>query len=1581
MTTWRLLLLTGALAALLGCESRHDGFVRAKEITSPDELVGGPSSKGKVGDLLLENDQVRAVIAGEGQTWVGNTFGGSLVDLDLNRSHRRDDDYGQGWDSFAETFPLVNLIIPDPLKPMRSLSPKDGGLEVETEIGGIEVFKDGSDGEEAIVRVKGSGAYLFQAIKFLNPDLLRTLASTFEFDVMGTPMPLRVLLKGVVDPNLDVYSLLNRLQLDFNFTTDYILHPGDRYVTIRTTVEITPPSDDVLTQCGDLQGCDKDCPWGYVTEERTVEVEGENEPVPVMCPVCECAAEPVDMVPFTEQRSFFGDMLGDLDLWVDPMWRGGMVGGDFLFFGKECNIFIPGLGFDEQRRIFENMWQGVGTLASPLVYPWVGGVGKNVSYVFTSANPAKMPAADCPEHRVALVGVDPAGEDRVAAALVTGFGMTRGAAEGKVRSAIVDRVPIVLPVPAIPTDGAAAREDLEVWRRAEAKRWWASTVRTWSRAEDAPAEVDGLPRLEGDDLERTRSAIERFATLDLVPKAECMPAEIMIPLFTTSATAVITHEDTSGLVMGPEDRARLDKRVFSWERWLVVGDGDVGSALEVVHQLRDERVGWVKGVVLEDGTGTPVYHANVFAVRDPRPVLGRKDRFASWEELEAACVEAFGNEGVVSQMQTDRGLDPVHDGNYEGPLLPGGYFLVAKTLDRRASRPVPVTVVPGHTEIVHLLLEPPAKVLVRAFDQGGQLVPAKVVLVQVDENGRELPWDGRGEVELGDSRFDRGIRRAEFAPHGELVLEAEPGSYNLYVSRGIEYSLFRRRVDLKPGETLPVEAMLVHEVDTSGYVSGDFHVHCRPSVDSSFPVEQRVAAAVAEGLEFITSTDHDQLTDYTPYILEMGLQRFIGSQVGVETTTLEFGHYNAYPLKYDHRDWAEHDPPPWFGLSSQEVFDAMRSRADPDGGKLIVQINHPWDSFLGYFYQAGLHGYDLERSTPGMETCNPQTERISCDFDAVEVLNEKRFELVRTPTVKEVDDHDRCYKQILSTHDLSRFALPEGMGPGDPGLDDVVCGWLQAPDPACDGIGARLDATPQNQPGYQELLDHAAHCHWQEELRAGFAVCAQEGVTPIRCKRSAIDALKHYSVRRMLERTMEEQDAFLTMREDGDPGCSMHKATAGCQAITSDDGTLQAGCGGDSCACEACVCELHPECCKAPGDDDGTGWTDVCAQSCREECHGCGEQPCTEKTQMLDTWFVMLNQGFTPTGMGNSDSHDRKKEVGIPRNFLRVPTERPDLLERADVNDAISRGRVIMSTGPFIDFSIGGAQVGDVYVPPEGTEQLELAIRVQTPSWFSVDHVEIYHDGRLVDQVRFESPKEAIVDYDAVVMLPKPDQDGWYSVVAYGLGDDASLSPPYNSLSYGHMLISTVIGLGATQILGSFDALMAKLDELMPLFAPFLEDRGIDPENPIGSLAMSHEMPDNFPTMPIAITNPIFVDLSGDGWDPPAGRDANHDGQYDLPAFCAQPCRVALDPETSEPTRSTCGLNQVCVPDEPGSPTGTCTIPVPDYCPPDTFGTGAKALVVGGEVVPQAQQGIQAPWDATRVVERLLKRRFLGVSH
>jgi hypothetical protein len=1024
------------------------------------------------------------------------------------------------------------------------------------------------------------------------------------------------------------------------------------------------------------------------------------------------------------------------------------------------------------------------------------------------------------------------------------------------------------------------------------------------------------------------------------------------------AGQVVAGEPVPGL--SEEDGEIVDRgRVFSYERHIVVGDGDIGSLLDTVLDIRGEPHGRLSGVVVEAGTVRPLSKVDVFVIRDPRPEIARLPAFranrlpalpgdmADWDydQLLAVNREVFGDYGFVSQMETDVGDDPVRDGRFRGAVPPGDYVLVAKAADHAPSAPVAVTVRAGETSVAHLALEPSGYLSYRVVDAGGALVPARLTFVALDDAGNPLSWDGRLRPELGDGRNDFGIQEVVLGAAGRGDVAIAPGRYRVYASRGLEYDIDVQDIELKPGQKLAATFQIARSVDTQGWLSGDFHLHVQSSVDSALLIRDRVMSNVVEGVEFVTSTDHDAIVDYRPVMNELGLYPLMGFQPGVEVSTLEFGHFNIFPMDYDDRKGEVKDPPPWRFRRIGEVFEGMRARGlnGPEG--TVIQVNHPRDGFMGYFAQMGLNGYDLTRATPGLEACNPATVEIPCDFDAIEIMNEKRFELVRTPTAVEVARYNTCNAEILATMDLRRFAVTPETGSSASeaslafgiDLDQSVCGALLADPPYCATLPAQRDATLSEEEQLQWVIERD-HCAWHADFRESMARCRATADLLV-CKRIALEAVKLLMVRYMIERTPAEQAALAFFREHPEwaPGCDAALAMAGCEARPEPDGApgYLPGCGGDDgdeCACWVCVCGtaeepgVMPECCLPPpaegapppaaGEIVGTGWTPACAAACRHDCHACEASPCSEKFQMLDDWMTFLNQGFDVTAMGNSDSHDLKFEAGIPRNWVRLRGDDPAHANVRDVNNAILNFQVSTSTGPFVEFWLNGQEIGSrMELPPD--ETLTARIRVQTPRWFGIDRVEVYRNGRMERVFVVDTPPEEVVVFDESFSLGRPSEDSWYAVIAYGVNSGSLLDPVYNGIPYGKILLPAVITL-------ALEAALSPFEDLLEPFSSFFD---------INALFGGSDLPDSFPTLPWALTNPIWVDVDGGGFDPPQGRDATGDGRLDLPAFCSQPC--ALDRDEAGvviEAQSTCGAGQTCMDDGRGGDMGICGIPINPNC-------------------------------------------------
>jgi hypothetical protein len=269
----------------------------------------------------------------------------------------------------------------------------------------------------------------------------------------------------------------------------------------------------------------------------------------------------------------------------------------------------------------------------------------------------------------------------------------------------------------------------------------------------------------------------------------------------------------------------------------------------------------------------------------------------------------------------------------------------------------------------------------------GQNIPCKLTFVGVDGTPRPAFTHndiGRSEGEGTISAYERVMSVV-----GSGTVRVPQGTYDIYLSRGLEWDIAVRPGVKIGAEPARVEARLTHVVDTSGWLSADFHVHAAPSPDSTVPLEHRVIEFVSDGVEMIVATDHNVISDYQPAIGALGAGRFITSAMGDELTTNGWGHFGAFPLPRNLAA-AGHGAVLVHGRNAQAIFADVRANAPG----AIIDVHHPrLDAEVGYF---NLGQFD------------PHSDRalragFSFDFDAVEVLNGYQ-DPVRRSVDRTIDD-------------------------------------------------------------------------------------------------------------------------------------------------------------------------------------------------------------------------------------------------------------------------------------------------------------------------------------------------------------------------------------------------------------------------------------------------------------------------------------------------------------------------------------------------------------------------------------------------
>jgi len=109
---------------------------------------------------------------------------------------------------------------------------------------------------------------------------------------------------------------------------------------------------------------------------------------------------------------------------------------------------------------------------------------------------------------------------------------------------------------------------------------------------------------------------------------------------------------------------------------------------------------------------------------------------------------------------------------------------------------------------------------------------------------------------------------------------------------------------------------------------------------------------------------------------------------------------------------------------------------------------------------------------------------------------------------------------------------------------------------------------------------------------------------------------------------------------------------------------------------------------------------------------------------VIDSWMAMLQLGRGATAMGNTDTHRlAQTPPGWPRTYLRVPDDDPARVTDAMVTTAILGGDAMLTSGPFLRATVGGARPGALVRANAGsvTVHVELQAVEHTP----VDRVEL----------------------------------------------------------------------------------------------------------------------------------------------------------------------------------------------------------------------------------------------------------------
>ncbi len=333
---------------------------------------------------------------------------------------------------------------------------------------------------------------------------------------------------------------------------------------------------------------------------------------------------------------------------------------------------------------------------------------------------------------------------------------------------------------------------------------------------------------------------------------------------------------------------------ISFTRFLAVGSSPA-QAFGVVAAQRGD-VGTIAGRVIEK-SGAPVLSAQV-------------------------AVRAVGDVG-----RTVGFAYPDATGAFEISAPPGEYELTFEDLGR-SPHVQKLTVTAGGKAEASAEMPPATAIEFDVQDELGRSIPCKAQF---------LALEGTEKVNLGPDNRAHGCLDQWFSETGKFRVQLPPGKYRVIVTHGIEYSHLEQEMTLAAGQAAAFAGTLKRLVDTTGWVSADYHNHSTPSGDNTCGTDDRIINLAAEQVEFAPTTEHNRLYDWRPHIERLGLSAYVQTVPGIELTGTG-AHLNSFPFKPQPFQ-QDNGAPVWNPdprISAITLRDWQGAEADR-----WVQINHP----------------------------------------------------------------------------------------------------------------------------------------------------------------------------------------------------------------------------------------------------------------------------------------------------------------------------------------------------------------------------------------------------------------------------------------------------------------------------------------------------------------------------------------------------------------------------------------------------------------------------------------------------------------
>jgi hypothetical protein len=235
-------------------------------------------------------------------------------------------------------------------------------------------------------------------------------------------------------------------------------------------------------------------------------------------------------------------------------------------------------------------------------------------------------------------------------------------------------------------------------------------------------------------------------------------------------------------------------------------------------------------------------------------------------------------------------------------------------------------------ESARLLVELPEAgyVVGKITDKAGGPIPCKVALHGVE---------GTATPDFGPDSGAIAVKNLHYTHNGEFRQAIGPGKYEAIISFGPEYDAVFQTIEVRRGEEAQLNAKLLRVVDTTGWVSSDFHSHSTPSGDNTSMQLGRVLNLLCEHVEFCPCTEHNRIDSYVPHLKQLGVEHLMATCTGMELTQSlgTVNHQNAFPLLWKPRTQDGGAPV----TDSNPIVQIERLALWDSSSDKLVQENHP----------------------------------------------------------------------------------------------------------------------------------------------------------------------------------------------------------------------------------------------------------------------------------------------------------------------------------------------------------------------------------------------------------------------------------------------------------------------------------------------------------------------------------------------------------------------------------------------------------------------------------------------------------------